>query len=435
MKYSLSGFYRILICLTLLLTFRNIEAQKKSVSDLLNEIREGKKVDISKIKITRKDTPVLINALKDSSTDVRIFSAELLGNLKDTSAVLGLIEVYSRSRNGDEITAAGRALGKINDKRVFQQVVDRIINEQMHPPLAKDLLLSFGITPAVYIMERLKKETNSDLKNYFVEILTELDSKEILRKYQDPVFIEPVLSLINDSNVSLRWSVIIFLGKSKNSVAIDPLFRIMNDNQVYSYVLYALSEFNTKSITDSLISIILKYSDQKTLDGLGTLERSIRIEKLRIATEALGTRKDNRIEDVLLLALKVESWSVKTTAAKNLLKYDSKKSTEGILEALGKSNATIKKDLAKICSATKNKEIIRYFDTALEKRDLPIIAGAYKYYLQKKLDNNEGKLLDALREYGDRDMAEDYLNSGNQRFISETIGWARSKGYIIAPKK
>ena len=69
--------------------------------------------------------------------------------------------------------------------------------------------------------------------------------------------------------------------------------------------------------------------------------------------------------------------------------------------------------------------------------DLPIVAGAHRFYIKRNIKGYEPVLIDALRFYGDTDMATSFLRSRNERLVSAGRNWARSRnlGVLYWPIK
>jgi hypothetical protein len=68
---------------------------------------------------------------------------------------------------------------------------------------------------------------------------------------------------------------------------------------------------------------------------------------------------------------------------------------------------------------------------ALDRGDLSIISGAYQFFIQKGRPGSEALLIQALNASGTQEMAEDFLNCGNQQLQSEAEKWAEANGYTI----
>ena len=62
--------------------------------------------------------------------------------------------------------------------------------------------------------------------------------------------------------------------------------------------------------------------------------------------------------------------------------------------------------------------------TAMQAEDLEIIAGAYRFFIRKGERDSEPILIMALNEYGFREMAQAFLNCGNNVLEEAATEWA-----------
>lgn len=67
----------------------------------------------------------------------------------------------------------------------------------------------------------------------------------------------------------------------------------------------------------------------------------------------------------------------------------------------------------------------------LQKENLKAIAVNYAYYIRLGQAGTEGVLASALKKYGDKDMALDYLNCGNDALDTAARTWADAHGYEV----
>ena len=80
-------------------------------------------------------------------------------------------------------------------------------------------------------------------------------------------------------------------------------------------------------------------------------------------------------------------------------------------------------------------EVEALLQKAMTARDFPIIAGASSFFIRKGVPGTEEALAGALREHGDREMANEYLNCTNGKLILAAYEWSRRHGYktIMVP--
>jgi hypothetical protein len=68
---------------------------------------------------------------------------------------------------------------------------------------------------------------------------------------------------------------------------------------------------------------------------------------------------------------------------------------------------------------------------ALDKEDMAVIAGAYYYFLEEGKPGTEPLLIKALNDYGQLEMATDYINCGNTLLQKAAEEWATKNGLTI----
>ena len=68
---------------------------------------------------------------------------------------------------------------------------------------------------------------------------------------------------------------------------------------------------------------------------------------------------------------------------------------------------------------------------ALDEEDLKPVAANYAYYIRLGRAGSEDVLIRALNKHGDKDMAVDYLNCGNDTLEQAAQDWAANHGYEV----
>ena len=86
-------------------------------------------------------------------------------------------------------------------------------------------------------------------------------------------------------------------------------------------------------------------------------------------------------------------------------------------------------DLAEIANDQASEALIN----ELRKRNLPIVAGAHRFYIKRNIRGYEPVLIDALRFYGDMNMATSFLKSRNGRLVcgSQELGEKQKPQFSI----
>ena len=169
--------------------------------------------------------------------------------------------------------------------------------------------------------------------------------------------------------------------------SVDPLIVALKDNNYF--------------VRDSATEALIKIGTPAVEPLIAVLEDSNNTAKRkRDAIFILGEIKDSRAVEPLIVVLKDNNNFVQSSAAR----------------ALGE---------------IKDKRAEKTLRAALRDRNLLIISGAYRFFIRK--GNGIVSLTHALNKYGDKTMAEDFLNSNNTDLEKAARIWAKSNNIIIVP--
>jgi len=80
-----------------------------------------------------------------------------------------------------------------------------------------------------------------------------------------------------------------------------------------------------------------------------------------------------------------------------------------------------------------NADALVHLNAAVKSMDLEILAGAHRYYIEKKVPGAEDALIKALDRHGDIMMAKDYLRSGNDNLRKAAIEWGYAHNHVLSP--
>ena len=86
-------------------------------------------------------------------------------------------------------------------------------------------------------------------------------------------------------------------------------------------------------------------------------------------------------------------------------------------------------DVAVTVSMMREPVVHEWLTEVLAQEDLELIAAAHRFYIREAV--GEDLLVAAIQEYGDEDMALDYLNCGNAALEEAAETWARENGYLV----
>ncbi|MBI2350539.1 MAG: hypothetical protein HYV00_03500, partial [Deltaproteobacteria bacterium] len=81
----------------------------------------------------------------------------------------------------------------------------------------------------------------------------------------------------------------------------------------------------------------------------------------------------------------------------------------------------------------KDSRAVEFMVSALEDKDLAIVAGAYAFFIRQGVPGSEDILMNALNEHGYEVMAEDFLTCGNSELEEAAHKWALENESEIKP--
>jgi len=205
-----------------------------------------------------------------------------------------------------------------------------------------------------------------------------------LEEFKDPRAVEPLVAALKDPYRKVRERASRALGKI-GVPAVLPLFDALKDTEpdVRERAAETLGEIRDPRAVAPLIHALKDESS------------SVRW----VVAKSLGKIKDVRAVGPLIAALEDNGWSVQESITEALMKFDSL-----ALEPL---------------------------TSALRNKDLVFIARTYAYFIFRGVPDSEPVLIDALNEHGDKTMAQDFLNCGNQKLKEAADAWATRHGYEV----
>ena len=148
------------------------------------------------------------------------------------------------------------------------------------------------------------------------------------------------------------------------------------------------------------------------------------------AAMLLGNMGDSQAIEPLIKALKDEDDDVRQWAARALGTIG-EPAVEPLFKALEGEGKYVQIRVAMALGYVNDPNVAEFLIEALKNKELKIIAGAYNFFIRRGEEGTEAILIEALNEYGNVYMAEDYLNCGNNQLSKAARTWATSHGYTI----
>jgi len=399
------------------------------------DIQESALVAIGDRSISKDGVELLISALSDEDPQVRRAAAIVFGSIKVPTAVQPLVEAFI-SYEEDMICAQYAQMALIN------------IGE-----------------PSVAPMIALLDSTNGHI---------EWNAQETLIKIGKPA-VEPLIVVLSDENPQVRINAIYSLGEIKDSRAIEPLLRILKEDEdiLSDASRSALSKMGSSTI-DLFIELLhdenpririkaidgLTYIDDErvvepiisalqdekvclhAIEALGKLKDARAVEPLlefladddcftrESVIEALGEIKDERAIDPLIQMLKDPRYEVTNATILALVKFGGS-AVDPLIGTLNITDPEVRVRAATALVQIPDSRIIEPFLDALQSGNIEVIAGAYSFYIERGEKETVDLLITAINKYGTREMALTYLNCGQVQLIDAATTWAGENGYTI----
>ena len=293
--------------------------------------------------------------------------------------------------------------------------------------------LSFVLIITILVIVYTRWNYHNNLNKSLLDLTSSyfnvrIDAVEKLGRLADRQAVEPLIKvLMTDKIMDVRLAAACALEKIKDPRAVDPLITVMNDDKeelVRSKSATILGNMGDVRVVEPLIQTL------KNRDYNNYLVRAS-------AAEALGHTKDDRAVGPLMGVMQDECCGF--LAAVSLSQIKGQGYLLSILEEdPRKYDPLICKLLAKVlCLHTStdyfNERIPRLFMSAIEKQRLEVVAGAYSFFILKGENGSEPVLIAALEKYGDKNMAIDFVNAGNETLSKAGIAWLKKNRYELIP--
>jgi len=150
----------------------------------------------------------------------------------------------------------------------------------------------------------------------------------------------------------------------------------------------------------------------------------------KLLPSALGKIGKSAV-DRLILVLKDSNASAREGAAQALEAIHDARATEPFMAALHDSSSDVRRYAALALTPVRDARITSAFLRGLRENDLPIVAGAHTFFIQRGDRAAEDALMRSLDKNGFVSMAEALLNCGNEKLAQAARDWARSHGYNV----
>ncbi|SDW69166.1 HEAT repeat domain-containing protein [Nitrosomonas oligotropha] len=274
----------------------------------------------AKIRYQASTLQILIDALKDGDSSVRMSAANALGKIGDKAAVNALIHSL-KDENSAVRSRAASALGEIGDKAAVDSLIHSLKDEDSIARwTAAEALGEIGDRAAVDPLIHSLKDENSAVR------WTAAEALEIIG---DKAAVDPLIHSLKDENSIVRWTAARALEKIGDKAAVDPLLHAFKDenSDARQTATKALGEIGDKAAVDPLIHAlkdedsVVRWTAAKALERIG----------------------DKAAVEPLIHALKDENSVVRWAAAKALGKIGDKAAVDTLIHALQDEDSFVRK--------------------------------------------------------------------------------------------
>lgn len=225
-------------------------------------------------KIGTPAVALLVSALKNENDDIRRWSSEILGKMRDSSSVSLLIENLSDPVYGVDYAGALARIGSITVEPLISVLGDETKTEQ-----AGNILVEIG-RPSVWSLISLLKYRNRNINIQATQLLAEIGSDSV----------EPLISLLSHRDPVTRAYAVETLGLIKDTAAVVPLIRALKD-----------TSFTVRAMAANSLG---KIPDQRAINPLIHALNDVYWSTRYKAVYALGNIRDKRVVRPLVMALK-----------------------------------------------------------------------------------------------------------------------------------
>lgn len=241
------------------------------------------------------------------------------------------------------------------------------------------------------------------------------EASQALAAMGEPV-VEPMIEALKDPDWRVRDGVADALGDIKDPRAVEPLLIAVRDLDPH--------------VRESAAGSLGQIRDARAVPALTAALKDKFASVRAAAAFALGLIADPDAVQPLALALKDPDNEVVAMSA-GALDRIGPPAVDALVTLLHSPSQPLRTSAALALNRSKDPRAVAALMTALKAPDLAVVAGAYNFYIRGAVPLSEGPLIAALDKYGDRNMAQDYLNCGNVSLSIAAEDWARKRGIKV----
>ena len=328
-----------------------------------------KKIIEAVVESRKADTiPFLIEALGDPNSELKKSAINALGNIKATDALKPLIELLKFRRNEEILDSLINTIVKIGKKADIQDIIKHLQKADLNIKKALPIIIGkIGDMNAVDALINLLKFPNPTVRKNTVIAL----GKFINLINKD---FRSIIEMLNDIDLEVKNATINVLGSIGSKKAINPLIELLKDendkirkNTVKALEKILVSSKSFNEVYDLLEkkNIVARREAVKLLSGatgdpnaMQILIRLFNSEDSRIrrlAFSAVLKISQNKVDNLILEALKAREWQIRKFSAKILGEIKDENNIDLLLNLLNDPKSGVRRaatdSLAKISTS------------------------------------------------------------------------------------
>lgn len=443
----------------------SLDDHNRSVRNTAARVLEQSMADYRALNTHSDISQYFLTALKDNNRGVRAVAAKLLGDLKDPATAEALIDALNDEETDVRI-AAQQSLHKIKDNRAIASLVEGLKAE--NPRVRSQVIGALSEFQDHRAIEPLLNSVNDP------DAKVRIDTINALSKIDDPRAIGPLTAALKDYQPSVRKAAATALINVNDSRVIPPLKDSLDDLdvQVREAARGTLLAKNwtpdTKNKKEQANYCIAK-RDWVQCEALGKaaiepllLELSQDDSPYQVeAARVLGEIKDPTSIKPLINAISNTQWlddeakrrELLQTATRALKKFGiqavpalkptltqwyTAQHTAEVMGAIGWRPRTEEDEIHYLVARRANNDLQALWSDAkrillkdIESKDADRISNALYAFIGIGKEEVISDLLKLLDNRGTVQIAEAYLNSGNDKLVNGAESWTQERGLVV----
>lgn len=396
----------------------------------------------------REATPYLLQLLKDYDEEVRMFTATMLGDIRDSSAVDNLIEALGESDENIK-HAAAESLGKIGDPRAVGPLIDclqqdfwvqypavialgnigdpsatihlvELLNDEMLRQAVIEALGKIGDVSAIPVLAEILSHKDPSVRNDTIGALVNIQRlikpdgtclPSIKMALDNEPLIDHILKSLNDPDPEVKKNAVIAIGWLKEKRGVKNLVELMTDYDLEEYVIGSLVSIGEEALPE-LISALgnpdpkIQASLIRSLDWIG------HIDGVRACLPFLSS-KSSEVRYQTLMAMGGALDLEEVEEALTSMFSDTDPEIQSLLvEILGRSRSQrlVNKLISQLSCKSQSKKILSI--QVLGRLKNPAAKGPLEKLLGNESDEVRAQVYQALSSLGPDHLSSDDLLKG-----------------------